>query len=326
MQPGQWKKISVVLLLCMGLRSFAQQDPQFSQYFLNQAAYNPAFTGLDKSLSATAQFRSQWMGIEGHPISQNIAVHSPVPVLHGGLGIVLLNEQAGVLRNTGVTVNYSYILKTKAGEFSFGVSGGAVQVEVDGSKLRAPDGEYLNGDINHNDFLLPVVPVNGFAADFATGIFFNGKNLSGGISVSHVLPQTVKLNTEGSSLLFDYERQYYLQLGYLAKFSKQAGIRPSVMVKSDGNFLQAEADLLFLYKDFLWMGAGYRGFNNQSEDAIIATAGINIAENFRLGYSYDFSVSALNTVNNGSHEVVLNYRIDLMKPVKPGKIIYTPRF
>lgn len=326
MKPGDLKTISTVMLLFLGIRTFAQQDPQFSQYFLNQAAYNPAYTGLDKSLSATAQFRSQWVGIDGHPVSQNIAVHSPVPVLHGGLGIVLLNEQAGALRNTAVTLNYSYIFKTKAGDFSFGVSGGAAQVNVDGSKLRAPDGAYLNGDINHNDFLLPIVPVNGIAADFATGLYFNGKNLSAGLSVNHVLPQTVKVNSEGSNLLFDYERQYYLQLGYLAKFNKQLSMRPSAMIRSDGNMLQAEADLIFLYKDFLWMGAGYRGLNNQHEDAIIATAGISISENFRLGYSYDVTVSALNTVSNGSHEVVLNYRINLMKPVKPGKVIYTPRF
>lgn len=326
MKLCDFKIVVVIFLSFVATAANAQQDPQFSQHFLNQAAFNPAYTGMDNALSATAQFRSQWVGIDGHPVSQNISLHSPVQVLHGGLGINLLNEQAGVLRNTSVALNYSYIMKTKAGDFSIGISGGAVQVNLDGSRLRAPDGIYENNDINHNDFLLPIVPVSGVAMDFSAGIFYNGKNLSAGLSANHVLPQSVKLNTDGSNLEFDYERQYYLQLGYLARFSKSVSMRPSGMFKSDGNRFQAEADLIFIYKDFLWLGGGYRGFNDQTSDAVVALAGISISESFRLGYSYDYTVSALNTVSNGSHEIVLNYRINLMKPVKPGKVIYTPRF
>ncbi|HUM47024.1 MAG TPA: type IX secretion system membrane protein PorP/SprF [Chitinophagales bacterium] len=325
MKPVEFKSGAVLLLLFFALKTVAQQDPQFSQHFLNQAAFNPAYTGLDNALSATAQFRSQWVGIDGHPVTQNISLHSPIPLLHGGLGINILNEQAGVLRNTTVSLNYSYIVKSGAGDFSIGLSGGAVQVNVDGSKLRAPEGVYQNG-INHNDFLLPIVPVSGFSADFSAGIFFSGKNLSAGLSANHVIPQSVKLNTEGSSLEFNYEQQYYLQLGYLAKFSKSFSMRPSAIVKSDGTRLQGEGDLIFIYKDFLWMGGGYRGFNDQTMDAIVGLLGISISENFRLGYSYDYTVSALNSVSSGSHEVVLNYRVNLMKPVKPGKVVYTPRF
>ena len=325
MRPVDFTARIVIMLLMISLSAAAQQDPQFSQYFMNQAAVNPAYTGLDNALSATAQFRSQWVGMDGHPVTQNIALHSPVPVLHGGLGINLMNEQAGVLRNTVVALSYSYILKTRAGDFSLGISGGAVQVNVDGSKLRAPDGVYTNG-INHNDFLLPIVPVSGLAPDFSAGLFYSGKNLSVGLSANHVIPQPVKLDAEGSSLQFDYERQYYLQMGYLAKLTKAISIRPSIMVKSGGNRLQGEADLLAVYKDFLWFGAGYRGFNDQTMDALIGILGISISENLRLGYSYDYNTSSLGSVNNGSHEIVLNYRINLMKPLKPGKVVYTPRF
>lgn len=325
MKPVDFTSRIVIMLLLISINAAAQQDPQFSQYFMNQAAVNPAYTGLDNALSTTAQFRSQWVGMDGHPVTQNIALHSPVPVLHGGLGINLMNEQAGVLRNTIVALTYSYILKTRAGDFSLGISGGAVQVNVDGSRLRAPDGVYTNG-INHNDFLLPIVPVSGLAPDFSAGLFYNGKNFSVGLSANHVIPQPVKLDAEGSSLQFDYERQYYLQMGYMANLSKTFAIRPSIMVKSGGSRLQGEADLLAVYKDFLWFGAGYRGFDDQTMDALIGILGISISENLRLGYSYDYNMSSLGSANNGSHEVVLNYKINLMKPLKPGKVVYTPRF
>ena len=321
----EFRIVFVGILLLTTSWALAQQDPQFSQHFMNQVMYNPAYNGLDNALSATAQFRSQWVGIEGHPITQNISVHSPVPIFHGGLGINILNEQAGAMRTTYLSAGYSYIIQTRAGNFSLGVSGGATQVYLDGSKLRAPDGEYSNG-IDHNDDLLPSVTVSGFAPDFSAGVYFKGKNLSAGLSANHIVPSSVKLNGDGSNLEFDFERQYYLQLGYLARLSKSLSIRPTVMIKSDINSFQGEADLLFLYKDFLWMGAGYRGYNDQSMDAIIGIIGVSISENLRLGYSYDYTTSPLNGASSGSHEVVLNYRVNLMKPVKPGKVVYTPRF
>jgi type IX secretion system PorP/SprF family membrane protein len=306
--------------------AYSQQDAQFSQYFLNQALYNPAYCGMDQALSATAQFRSQWVGIDGHPLAQNILVHSPVPLLHGGLGIGLLNEQEGVMRTTFIKLNYSYIFKTRAGNFSLGVNGGAVQVNVDGSKLRAPEGDYQNG-INHNDNILPVVPVNGFAPDFSAGLFFGGKNLSAGVSVNHIIPMTASLNSDGSSTLeFNFVRQYYVNLGYLARFSKTLSMHPVVLLKSDDSRFQAEADLIFTYRNFLWVGAGYRGYGNETMDALIGIIGVKIGDNFTLGYSYDYTTSALSSVSSGSHEVVLNYSVNLSKPVKPGKVIYTPRF
>lgn len=317
--------ITATLLLLRSISVDAQQDPQFSQHFLNQVIFNPACNGMDNALSATAQFRSQWVGIDGHPVSQNISIHSPVPILHGGLGIILLNEQEGAMRNTFLSLGYAYIVKTKAGNFSLGVSGGVAQVNVDGSKLLAPDGDYSNG-IDHNDNILPIVPVSGLSPDFSAGIYFTGKNLSGGLSANHMVAASVKLNGEGSNLEFNFERQYYFQLGYLAKFTKSLAIRPSIMVRSDGSGFQGEADLIFIYKDLLWAGVGYRGYDNESMDALIGLVGVTISENLRLGYSYDYTTSALNGVSNGSHEIVLNYRVNLSKPVKPGKVVYTPRF
>ena len=98
------------------------------------------------------------------------------------------------------------------------------------------------------------------------------------------------------------------------------------MAKSSGDYYQAEGDLVIQYKNFIWFGAGYRGFNNQSMDAAIGTVGIRISENLSVGYSYDYTTSALGGAENGSHEVLLNYRVNLVKTAKPGKVIYTPRF
>jgi hypothetical protein len=38
-------------------------------------------------------------------------------------------------------------------------------------------------------------------------------------------------------------------------------------------------------------------------------AGVIIKDFIEVGYSYDITTSNLNTVSNGAHEVLLNYRL-----------------
>jgi type IX secretion system PorP/SprF family membrane protein len=312
--------------MTLGFNAGAQQDPQFSQYMFNQFTYNPAYAGMDNALSATANVRAQWVGITGHPLVQDLSVHSPVSLLHGGAGLQVLNEQEGALRITNVSLAYSFIYKARIGSFSFGINGGIEQVNLDGTKLRAPDGNYENFSIEHNDPLLPVVSVDGLSPDFGAGLFFSSSKLNIGMSATHIVPMAVNLNSSGGDLKMNMERQYYLQASYLAKLGKTLALRPSVYAKSNGDVFQGEADAIFSFNDFFWIGGGFRGYNDNTQDGIIGLAGINIGSNLKIGYSYDYTISPLKAASDGSHELMLNYRVNLIKPAKPGKAIYNPRF
>lgn len=305
--------------------TYGQQTPQFSQYFFNQYVYNPAYGGLDKALNLTAHGRAQWVGIEGSPSSQNVSAHSPMNVLHGGGGIGLINEQAGALRLTSVSLSYSYIIKTRIGYFSIGLSGGIQQAAIDGSKLLAPDGDYVN-TIDHQDPILSAGAVSGIGPDGAAGLFFNNSHLSVGFSAAHLFPASISIDGTTSTLDFVLDREYYFQGSYTAKLSRSVYLRPAILLKSNGNYFQGEADVLVGFKQFVWVGAGFRGYDSYSQDAAVGIAGINISENLLLCYSYDFPMSALETVSQGSHEVMISYRLNLIKPALPGKAIFNPRF
>ena len=129
-----------------------------------------------------------------------------------------------------------------------------------------------------------------------------------------------------SDLNLEVSPQYYFQTSYLAKLSKTVALRPSIELKSNGSNLQGEGDLVVNFNNFFWVGGGYRGYDQYSQDAIIGLAGINISENLLIGYSYDFTMSALQSASKGSHEVIINYKVNLVKPAKPGKAIFNPRF
>jgi len=319
------KHLLFIITFSVALRVTAQQDPQFSQYFLNPYLYNPAYGGLDKALSLTAHVRAQWVGIDGNPFSQNVSAQSPVDLLHGGMGLQVINEQAGALRMTSTSLSYNFIQKSRIGYFSFGASGGIIQAAVDGSKLRAPDGDYIN-TIDHNDPILSSGTMSGVAPDASAGFFFSSSKFNIGLSADHLIPVSIQMTGNSADLNLELSPQYYLQASYMAKLNKTVALRPSLQLKSNGSNLQGEGDLIISFKNFFWIGGGYRGYDQYTQDAVIGLAGININENLLVSYSYDFPMSALQSVSQGSHEVMINYRMNLVKPAKPGKAIFNPRF
>jgi len=46
-------------------------------------------------------------------------------------------------------------------------------------------------------------------------------------------------------------------------------------------------------------------------DSVIPMFELSLNENFHVGYAYDMTTSALNRYSNGSHEVMINYRVKI---------------
>lgn len=64
------KKIIVVFaFLCLSLISYAQQDSQFTQYMYNTINVNPAYAGSRESMNIFALHRTQWVGLDGAPVT-----------------------------------------------------------------------------------------------------------------------------------------------------------------------------------------------------------------------------------------------------------------
>lgn len=75
-----------------------------------------------------------------------------------------------------------------------------------------------------------------------------------------------------------------------------------------------------IIKEMFWVGGAFRTAI-KSSDAISVLLGFQVSNQFKLGYSYDFTQSSLNAFTNGSHELVLNYRFSFDK----GNMV-TPRY
>jgi len=317
------------LLFLVGIQigAISQQASQYSLYMFNKYHYNPAYAGLDNSLSVTGVFRKQWVDLEGSPTTQNVNFHMPLYILQGGIGIDVENDILGAERNTSASLSYNYWMPvSKTGILTFGISGGIVQKSLDGMKLRAPDGVYEGPTFTHNDDFIPEGLVNDIAPAFSAGVYFQSPKFELGISANNLSESTVNLG-DVQDINVTLKRHYFLMAAFNLDLASNISIHPSIFAKSDINQTQMEISTIIRYNDNIFGGASFRGYNSESIDAIVFMGGFKLSENVTLAYSYDLSFSAVNSVNRGSHEILLNYNLNkAIGAGTPPKIIYNPRF
>ena len=321
------KKIYITLCASLWLSiSWAQQQGQYSLYMLNAYGVNPAAAGLDRTLIVTGGFRSQWVGLTGSPTTQYINVSLPLSILSSGVGFAVENESIGARRGTSAKVSYNFIKPFGDAQLSFGASAGILQGALDGAKLRTPEGDYVQGVIDHQDKFLNSVNVNGIVPVFDAGVFFKTKTLDLGVALSNLNEPTLTLDKQVVTQL-QLKRHYSAFAA--AHFDLFAGFtaHPSVSVRSDGTQTQADFSAIFRYDNNFFLGTTFRGYSKTTQDAVVVLGGFKLNPKMTVAYAYDITLSALKTVNNGSHEVVLQYNIG--RAFGTGKmppIIYNPRF
>lgn len=293
--------------VCVGLASasFAQQDPQFTQYMFDRLSINPGVAGTAGNICATALLRQQWTGFDGAPKTGLINVHSPINKINSGVGLSVYFDELGQLKTNAVRLHYSYHFKPGGGPgtLGIGVYGGLISRSL-GSNWIAVDDVTVDDAIPDNG-----VSDSGF--DLGAGIYYVHPKFWAGISSTQI-PQT-----ELDQVSIENARHYYVQAGYNWDIEPNKWqLQPSVLLKSDAASTQLDLNALMLYNKTIWLGVSYR-----TEDAIAPLIGYqhefaNGKGSLRLGYSYDLTTSELRNYSSGSHEVMLNYCFKIVKPVK----------
>lgn len=322
------KKNYVLLFLALIFfsKSYGQQPAQYSLYMLNPYGVNPAAAGLKGTLEATGAFRSQWVGIEGNPVSQYLNVGLPLSIISSGIGVAVQNESIGARSGINAKVSYNYILKMGEGQLSAGLSGGVIQGTLNASKLRTPTGDYSQGVIDHKDKLLDIVSINGIAPTLDLGVYYRNEKFEGGISIMNLTQPQLQLKGP-QEINVSLKRNYLAMASTHFNISNNFILCPSILIKSDGVETQMDFSTFVRYNDNIFIGTTFRGYSKNSQDALVWLGGLKLNPKVTLAYSYDYTLSALKTIAQGTHEIVLQY--NLGKEFGKGKlppIIYNPRF
>ncbi len=316
----------IIVLLLPAIIVQAQQPAQYSLYMLNNYGTNPAAAGFSSSLLVNAAYRTQWVGITGNPTTQYINATLPLNIIGSGVGFAFENENIGARSGFTGKISFNKLAKLNNGQISFGISAGVVQGLIDGSLLRTPDGDYTQGIIDHKDNLLSGVSISGITPTIGAGVFYKNDKWEMGLAIHNLSETPLKL-TGQTNINVSLKRYYVFTAGADVFSFKDIVIHPSVLVKSDITQIQADFSVLFNYLDNIFLGVSFRGYTKNAQDALIGMLGIKLSSQIKVAYAYDYTLSSLNVVSQGSHEIVLQY--NLGRPIGKGKlppIIYNPRF
>lgn len=287
--------VGLVLLFFSNIKSVAQQIPLKSLYLYNRLSYNPAEAGTRDYIPVYLSARKQWVGLENAPQAQDVSVHAPIGQKLG-VGIQLYNEVTGVTDRTGGNLAFSYRVKTsEKGTLAFGISAMFTQFSFDRDKIVTQ---------NPNDLALLNTNLSYFIPDASFGLNYFGDKFRLGLSAVNLI-QTKK---DLSSIMVNntLDRVIYLDGSVKIGLSKNIDLIPSVFTRY---MVQApfvyEGNLRLMFNDLIWVGAGYR-----SQDALVIEAGLEY-KNFVVGYAYDYTLSDISTISNGTHEVIIGYQINV---------------
>jgi type IX secretion system PorP/SprF family membrane protein len=297
----------------MGTFSMAQQQVMFTQYMFNQLALNPAYAGIHKGISMSFLARNQWVGFDGAPKTQTFSIHSPLKYRNIALGALLIHDQIGITDQFGAQFSYAYRIKfINDSKLSFGIQGGFNQYKVDYTKNP------------NNDPSLGSQNINEISPNIGAGVMWHSDRFYLGFSVPQLVNHTVGDDFEdpNSGEVIDSDsktlRHYFLSGGYVFRLNEYLRLKPNILFKwVQGAPFQLDLNANLLIMDLIWVGVSYRSL--ESVDFLFQ---IQITDQFQLGYAYDLSTgSELARVNNGSHEIMLNFVFNR----RSDKIV-TPRY
>jgi type IX secretion system PorP/SprF family membrane protein len=300
------KKIIILIIAVISVITVsAQQDPQFTQNMFNKLANNPGFAGSRGVIATSILHRSQWMGFEGAPSTQNFSVDAELPFLYGGVGLNVVNDNIAEFSNLGLQASYAYRTELGVGQIGMGMSVGMYQSGLNGGNLNSAQGD---------DPAIPTVEVKGSSLDIGAGIYYNTQDVYIGLSSSHMTEPTIEWS-DGQN--FNLTRHYFLIAGYYHELNSLLSLNPSIYLKSDGATSQLDINTNLIYNNKMWGGVSYR-----LDEGISLLAGMNINEDLRFGLAYD--VTMMNAMSN-SIEFMLgyNFKIKTNKAISKYK---NPRF
>ena len=295
----------LLFILLTTTATYAQQDAQFTQYMYNTININPAYAGSRGALSIFGLHRTQWVGMQGAPVTNAVSINTPLGN-NVGLGISLINDKIGPTNENNLSVDFSYTVNTSEKyKLSFGLKGTANLFNLDPNKLNPVDQD----DPSLQGF------DNKFSPNIGAGVYWHSDKSYIGLSVPNFIETT---RYSDDDIAINQEKlNFYLIAGYVFELNPSLQFKPAVLTKMvAGAPLQVDLSANFLLFEKLTLGGAYRW-----DAAISGMAGFQIIDGIFIGYGYDMDTTELNNYNKGSHEIFLRFEL-----FASNKKIISPRF
>jgi type IX secretion system PorP/SprF family membrane protein len=292
------KVISVAMIVAIAMPAFGQQEPHFTQYSDNMLFVNPAYAGSGGVFNLTDIHREQWVGFDGRPVSTTLSAHTPLTRESIGVGLTMVSDKTGPIKQTMFYGDYSYTIKVNrsGGKLSFGIKAGMNVISVATSGLQTTDASDPNLIQNARNNINP---------NFGFGMYYHSPRFFiGGSS-----PKMIERSYDGISASNIERRHFFGIAGGVIPLNRDWKLRPTTLVKFTSNSpVSIDASVAGIYKEKLWLGAMYR-----LNAAFGVFTQFQITPQFKLGIATDFGTQAIRNYNYGTYEVLVSYDFKFKK-------------
>lgn len=309
-------KLLFSAILVMVLIDASAQDAQLSQFYASPIYTNPAFAGAAKKIRFSSNARNQYTGLNKTYRTVVASLDAYLPNMQSGLGLLVSADQAGDGYLTTINVGgvYAYNLQINRNwNANFGLLAEIKQRSYDFNRFTFGD--------QFDPVLGKIYPTSEIAGqeqrtfpNFSTGALLYSEYFYAGMAVNNLLePNQSFILTDNTGQAFILPRRYTAHMGANisltnARFeTNRVYLSPNILFMSQRDFYQINVGT-YLKKQALTVGFWYRQ-TSRNADAVILLAGLRF-KNFRIGYSYDLTISNARTATVGSHELSLSFDIN----------------
>jgi type IX secretion system PorP/SprF family membrane protein len=311
-------RILIFLLCLLGPYHLWAQTPVFSQFYASPTQLNAAFTGLVAAPMVQLSYRNQWPEIPQAYQTFSGTYSQYLPKLNSGFGLRLESDVmgGGIYSNIRVSALYAYDVRfNKSTYVRVGFDASLVNQRLKWNQLIFLDQvDNLLGGLNSQGMTTRETtgPSTRTYFDFSPGILVSTAYFYGGFSFRHInAPRVGFMGTADGSdalpfgLTFQFGSQ--IKLGKDTKTQKEAFLSPSILYVREGQNQQLHLGSYIKYGIILG-GIWFRHTFTNS-DAVIMMVGIQKGV-FKVAYSYDLTISALNSNGGGAHEISLLFNFE----------------
>ncbi len=297
------------------------QDPVYTQYYQAPLHINPAFAGNTYAPVIHLNSRVEWPAINFAYNTYSFSVDRFFKDYNFGTGINFMmdNSGNGLYKRFRMEGIFSYKLEVAEKKYlKLGLSTAWGQNSLDWDKLifgdmidpssgfTLPDGSTLPTDEIRPENL------NVNYMDLSAGLLYYSEMFYFGIGVKHAnSPKNFYFSTQdnvnkGLPVRLTVQIGGEIDLTYNDVYS-QRFYAPSLLFVSQSGLNQLVFNN-FIDLGLIFAGIGYRhDFSNS--DAVLFSVGVS-KEMFKIGYSFDYTVSKLSISSGGSHEIGVTVNFD----------------
>lgn len=303
----------LLVIICVGKIS-AQGLPIYNQFYFNPYLYNPSYL-TNEATEINLTYRRQWADVAEAP---EIAAFNVQFAGKGkfAYGLSIQSETSVLLSRNTAYLTLGYKVPFSQDHFiGFGLSIGAIQNNLDFETL----GNTSDPDIFDDPAIVNAVD-NNYYLSSQFGINYQFRNFKLGASLPKFFDNSILTTEQINTPVLDQLQNFIITSSYDFNFSQNFSFSPYALYRHVNNIQnQAEVIGVLDYKQFMWLGGGYR-----YKSGPIGHLGLNLNDKVKFSYSYEFAGINTRSFGGASHEVNLKIKLKHRSKSKLEKIETSP--